>query len=97
MVRLADAPRQSLELGAGTRIWGIDTKVSLNPGLLPGAIQKTSLSWADPLLAGTHPARAAVDVGRGFGDPHRFWSRLSSLRLSMPRAVNPSVARSSVS
>ena len=45
----------------------------------------------------THPARAAVDAGRGFGDAQRFWSRLSSLRLSMPRAVNPSVARSSVS
>ncbi len=27
---------------------------------------------------------------------HRFWSRLSSLRLSMPRSVNSNVTRSSV-
>jgi IS5 family transposase len=45
----------------------------------------------------THPARAAVAERGCVGLAHRFWSRLSSLRLSMPRAVKPSVARSSVS
>jgi hypothetical protein len=45
----------------------------------------------------THPAKAADGGPSGLGDAHRFWSRLSSLRHSMPRSVNPSVARSSVS
>ena len=34
--RVLDLPRQSLDVGAGTRIWDMSTKVSLNPGLLPG-------------------------------------------------------------
>jgi hypothetical protein len=44
-----------------------------------------------------HPAKAAGGELRGPGDAHRFWSRLNSLRLSMPRSVDPRVTRSSVS
>jgi hypothetical protein len=87
MVRLVDAPRQSLELGAGTRIWGIDTKVSLNPGLLPGVIQKTSLSWADPLLAARYHAVLSPAFGMTlYGDVGGFdagsrltWQAVGSL------------------
>jgi transposase len=44
----------------------------------------------------THPARAVVVDRGGVGGIHRFWSRLSSMKLLMPRWVNPSVARSLV-
>jgi putative intracellular protease/amidase len=44
-----------------------------------------------------HPARAAGAERRRRADHHRLWSAMSSLRLSTPRMVKPSVARSSVS
>lgn len=75
MVRVIEAPRQGLELGAGTRIWGFDEKVSLAPGAIgAGTIRRASQSWADPLLALRYTAmispRAGVtlyaDIG-GFG------------------------------
>ena len=54
--RVVDQPRQSLELGAGTRIWGVTTKVSLNPGLSAGVIRKASPTWADPVVAARYHA-----------------------------------------
>jgi hypothetical protein len=62
-IRVVETPRQSLEVGAGTRIWNFNTKLSLDPGLLPGTIQKTSTSWADPLIA----ARFHADFTPHFG------------------------------
>lgn len=51
LYRVVDLPGQSVDIGAGVRIWNSDTKLSLNSGLLPGVIKKSSVSWADPLLA----------------------------------------------
>lgn len=48
-------------------------------------------------LSSIHPAGAACAERRGWTGGQRFWSAMSSLRLSMPRMVKPSVARSSVS
>lgn len=49
------------------------------------------------LAVGIHPVRAAGGEQRRWVDDHCFWSAMSSLRLSMPRMVKPSVVRSSVS
>ncbi|MDO9713820.1 porin family protein [Paracraurococcus lichenis] len=87
MVRLIEAPRQSIEVGAGTRIWNFITKVSLNPGLEPGAIRKASLSWADPLVAARYRVMLSprfgvsvyADVG-GFDAGSRLtWQAIGSL------------------
>jgi hypothetical protein len=51
MFRLLDQPGQALDFGPGIRIWDISTKISLNPGLLPGVIQRASATWVDPLFA----------------------------------------------
>jgi hypothetical protein len=63
MVRVVEVPRQNFDAGFGVRAYGIGTKISLNPGLLPGVIQKTSVSWADPILA----ARYSVQLSPQFG------------------------------
>jgi hypothetical protein len=69
MVRVLEAPRQSVDIGAGTRIWGFTTKVSLNPGLEPGVIRKASLNWADPLVAARYHARLSPRFGvTAYGD-----------------------------
>jgi hypothetical protein len=87
MVEVLDTPRQSLEVGAGTRIWDIGMKVSLNPGLLPGVIQKRSLTWADPLLAARYHAALSPafgvslygDIG-GFGAGSQLtWQAIGSV------------------
>jgi opacity protein-like surface antigen len=63
LFRVVEAPNQNLDVGAGTRIWSVSTKLSLNPGLLPGVIQKDSTTWADPLLA----ARYHLGLSERFG------------------------------
>src|SRR3954470_7345224 len=63
MFRVLDEPRQSFEIGAGTRIWGFTTKVSLNPGLEPGVIRKASLNWADPLVGARYHAMLSPRFG----------------------------------
>ena len=65
----------------------MNTKVSLNPGLAPGAIRKASLTWADPLLAARYHAMLSprfgvsvyADVG-GFDAGSRLtWQAIGSL------------------
>jgi hypothetical protein len=63
MFRVVEEPGQSLDVGAGARIWSVRTKLSLNSGQLPGVIQKDSTSWADPLLA----LRYHLDLSDRFG------------------------------
>jgi len=87
MVRAVETPTQSFDLGAGTRVWNFGTKISLNPGLAPGAIRKTSLSWADPLLAARYAATLSPQFGVSlYGDIGGFsagsrltWQALGSL------------------
>ena len=87
MVRVLEEPRQSLDIGAGTRIWGFTTKVSLDPGLEPGVIRKRSLTWADPLVGARYHAMLSPrfgvsvygDVG-GFDTGSRLtWQAIGSL------------------
>jgi hypothetical protein len=74
LYRAVDLPNQSLDVGMGARIWSASAKLSLNPGLLPGAIQKNTTTWADPLVAARYRlalsdrfgATAYGDIG-GFG------------------------------
>jgi opacity protein-like surface antigen len=63
LFRAVDLPNQSFDIGGGARIWSVRTKLSLNPGLLPGGTQKDSTTWADPLLA----ARYHLDLTQRFG------------------------------
>jgi hypothetical protein len=87
MLRVIEEPRQSFDIGAGTRIWSFSSKVSLNAGLEPGAIRKTSLSWADPLVAARYHAMLSPrfgvslygDIG-GFDTGSRLtWQAVGSL------------------
>lgn len=69
LVRAVETPGQTVDLGAGTRIWNFSNKVSLNPGAISGAIQKSSLTWADPLLAARYHARLSPAFGLSlYGD-----------------------------
>jgi opacity protein-like surface antigen len=63
LFRVLELPDQSLDIGAGVRIWNAETKLSLNPGRLPGVIQKDSITWSDPLVA----ARYHIDLTKSFG------------------------------
>ena len=63
LFRAVDLPNQGFDIGGGARIWNARTKLSLNPGLLPGGTQKDSTTWADPLLA----ARYRLDLTQRFG------------------------------
>src|SRR3954471_13070208 len=87
LFRVLEEPRQSVDIGAGARIWGFTTKVSLNPGLEPGVIRKTSLNWADPLVGARYHAMlsprfgvtAYADVG-GLNTGSRLtWQAIGSL------------------
>ena len=93
MVSVVETPSQRLELGAGTRIWNFNNKLSLNPGLIGGAIVKSSLSWADPLLAARYAARLSPRLGVTIaGDVGGFdaGSRLTwQVQGSLDYAVTP--------
>jgi hypothetical protein len=87
MFRVLEAPRQSLDIGAGTRIWDFTTKVSLSPGLEPGVIRKSSVTWADPLVGARYHAMLSPrfgvtvygDVG-GFNTGSRLtWQAVGSI------------------
>jgi hypothetical protein len=56
-------PNQYLDLGAGARVWGFNTVLSLNEGLLRPVSITNGGAWADPLLA----VRYHYDFGNGFG------------------------------
>jgi hypothetical protein len=56
-------PNQNLDIGAGVRVWGFKSSLSLNEGLLPAVNITNGGSWADPLIA----ARYHRELGNGFG------------------------------
>lgn len=95
MVRAVETPSQTFDLGAGTRIWNFSNKVSLNPGLAGGAIQKSSLTWADPLLAARYHARLSPAFGLSlYGDVGGFnagsritWQVVGSADYDMSQQV----------
>ncbi len=56
-------PVQYLDVGAGVRVWGFNSSISLNQGLLPAVNITSGGAWADPLIA----ARYHRELGNGFG------------------------------
>jgi hypothetical protein len=56
-------PNQYLDLGAGARVWGFNTTLSLNQGLLRPVSITGGGAWADPMLS----VRYHRDLGNGFG------------------------------
>jgi hypothetical protein len=56
-------PNQYLDLGAGARVWGFNTTLSLNQGLLRPVSITGGGAWADPMLS----MRYHYDFGNGFG------------------------------
>jgi hypothetical protein len=87
LFRVVEVPRQSLDVGAGTRIWSASTRLSLNAGLLPGVVQKESTSWADPVLATRYHVDLSDRLGlTAYGDIGGFgagstltWQAIGSL------------------
>jgi len=61
--RVLESGRQSLDVGIGVRAFGMSTKFSLNPGLLPGFSISPSASWADPIVG----ARYHIDLSPRWG------------------------------
>jgi len=87
LYRVYAAPRMGFEIGGGMRYWDVSTKLSLSPGLLPGYINKTTMSWIEPVIAARYTAafspRAGVslygDLG-GFGAGSRLsWQGIASV------------------
>ena len=87
LYRVYAAPRMGFEIGGGLRYWDVSTKLSLDPGLLPGYIAKSTMSWVEPVIAARYTAafspRAGVslyaDLG-GFGAGSRLsWQGIASL------------------
>jgi opacity protein-like surface antigen len=46
-----EAPGFGLDVGAGLRAWWLDTRITLNPGALPGRSTTSTSNFADPILA----------------------------------------------
>ena len=95
LFRVLEEPRQSVDIGAGARIWGFTTKVSLNPGLEPGVIRKASLNWADPLVGARYHAMLSPrfgvtvygDVG-GFNTGSRLtWQAIGSVDYNITKST----------
>jgi hypothetical protein len=95
LFRVLEEPRQSVDIGAGARIWGFTNKISLNPGLEPGVIRKTSLNWADPLVGARYHAMLSPrfgvtvygDVG-GFNTGSRLtWQAIGSVDYDVTKSA----------
>jgi len=61
--RLLEEAGHSLDLGLGVRAFGMATKFTLDPGLLPGTSKSPGTSWADPLIG----LRYHLDLTPGWG------------------------------
>lgn len=67
--RVVEQPWVTFDLGVGGRGYWIDTRLRLNPGLLPGGTVTPSVSWVDPLIAARASVRFAQEWGMSvFGD-----------------------------
>ncbi len=51
LARVVETPGWQLDVGAGARAWWLDTKLSLNAGLLPARSASESVNFVDPILA----------------------------------------------
>jgi hypothetical protein len=87
LYRLLDMPNQTLDAGLGVRLWSVSAKLSLNPGLLPGVIQKRTTTGADPLVAARYRVaiadRVALtaygDIGGHGGGANLTWQAIGSI------------------
>jgi hypothetical protein len=95
LYRVVETSTGGLDIGAGFRFWNFNNKISLNPGLQPGVIQKTSTNWADPLLGARYQVMLSPrfgitlygDVG-GFNTGSRLtWQAMGSLDYNLSQST----------
>jgi hypothetical protein len=48
--RVVDAPRGSLDVMAGARVWSVDTELAFRGGVLDGVSRSDGDTWVDPLV-----------------------------------------------
>jgi hypothetical protein len=60
--RIVEAPRGSLDLMAGMRVWSVDTELSFSGGLLDGVSGSDGDTWVDPLVG----AKGRFDLTSNF-------------------------------
>ena len=95
--RVVDTPKQVLDVGAGVRVYGLSTDLSVTPGILQQAASRSfSTSWADPLLAARYQARLGGGFGANFyGDVGGFgagseitWQLMGSLSYAVSDSID---------
>jgi hypothetical protein len=62
LYRVVNTDTVDVDLGAGTRIWYVDTEVNFDAGLLPGRSFEADQVWADPIVG----VRLNIELGRDF-------------------------------
>jgi opacity protein-like surface antigen len=62
LYRAVKTDRINVDVGAGIRIWYVDTEISFNAGLLPGRSVQDDQVWEDPIIG----LRFDAELGRGF-------------------------------
>jgi hypothetical protein len=62
LYRAVKTDKVSVDVGAGFRIWYVDTEISFSSGLLPGRSFEADEVWADPIIG----LRFEAELGRGF-------------------------------
>ncbi|MCK8787405.1 hypothetical protein M0638_23835 [Roseomonas sp. NAR14] len=86
----------ALDLGAGFRPWSVNTRLSLNEGLLAARTLKPSASWIDPVLALRYTRRLGTswsasvygDVG-GFGAGSDLtWQLLGTINYQVSDSIS---------
>jgi hypothetical protein len=92
--RVVGTKQQSLDLGLGVRAFGMATKFTLDPGLLPGFSKSPGADWADPIVAARYHfgfapgwgVTAYGDVGGG-PDSQFTWQLLGTLEYQITPAT----------
>lgn len=87
--RVVENDRLVVDVLAGVRVWNVDTRVRISPGVLAGGKAREEESWADPIFGargsavvyGPTSLSVAFDVG-GFGASSDLtWQVLATLDL----------------
>jgi hypothetical protein len=94
--RVLEDPVQFADVGPAFRVWGFESDLGLNPGLLPGVSVSRSAGWTDPLIGG----RYHRELGNGFGlttygdfgghggGAHTDWQVLGTVEYSLSPSWN---------
>ena len=62
LYRAVKTDKVGVDVGAGFRIWYVDTEINFSSGLLPGRSLEADEVWADPIIG----LRFDAKLGRGF-------------------------------